>query len=147
MYVISCPKFFTLCYINLPIFFSDGKKSVSEILFDKTELTELKSQEWINTQITYYQASQDQRRGFSKNLSLGIRKNPQHRWKLNSHIVATYECHRCLAPSNGKLWRNSPFGQKKPRQNVARFCKSHLLMRRRSTSCSAAYNLENTGHL
>lgn len=50
------------------------KKSVSEILFDQTELTELKSQELINTQITYYQASQDQRRGFSKNLSLGIRK-------------------------------------------------------------------------
>ena len=86
MYVISCPKFFTLCYINLPIFFSDGKKSASEMLFDKTELTELKSQELINTQITslhirpaYYQASQDQRRGFSKNLSLGIKKNPEHR--------------------------------------------------------------------
>ena len=33
--------------------------------------------------------------------------------KLNSHIVATYECHRCLAPSNGDWRRDSPFGQKK----------------------------------
>ena len=74
------PKIFHFVrYVLIYLFSFQMKKSVSEILFHQTELTELKSQELINKQITYYQASQDQRRGFSKNLSLGIRKNPQHR--------------------------------------------------------------------
>ena len=89
-----------------------------------------------NTQITYYEASQDQRRGFSKNLSLGIRKNPETSMKTQvAEIVATYECHRCLAPSNGEWRRDSPFGQKNLVKNVARFLQiSPVDAEQRSTS-------------